>query len=140
MKNMKHILVTGATGFLGSRTVERLSVMPGLSVRATGRKLKTNNQVNSDNVHYMLGDLNDSDFVSKLVVGVDCIVHAAALSSPWGSKDDFWKSNVNPTKLLLEAAVLVSRFYTNWLRGHPFCGQPGWALPSQESGPGAGSG
>ena len=85
---MKHILVTGATGFLGSRTVERLSVMPGLSVRATGRKLKTNNQVNSDNVHYMLGDLNDSDFCSKLVDGVDCIVHAASLSSPCGSKDD----------------------------------------------------
>lgn len=112
MKNMKQILVTGATGFLGSRTVERLSVMPGLSVRATGRKLKTNNQVKADNVHYMLGDLNDSDFVSQLVDGVDCIVHAAALSSPWGSKDDFWESNVNPTKLLLEAATRqdVTRF------------------------------
>jgi len=109
---MKQILVTGATGFLGSRTVERLSVMPGLSVRATGRKLKTYNQVKADNVHYMLGDLNDSDFVSQLVDGVDCIVHAAALSSPWGSKDDFWESNVNPTKLLLEAATRqdVTRF------------------------------
>jgi 2-alkyl-3-oxoalkanoate reductase len=112
MKNMNQILVTGATGFLGSRTVERLSAMPGLSVRATGRKLKTNNQVKADNVHYMLGDLNDSDFVSQLVDGVDCIVHAAALSSPWGSKDDFWESNVNPTKLLLEAAAReeVKRF------------------------------
>lgn len=109
---MKQILVTGATGFLGSRTVERLSVMPGLSIRATGRKLKTNNQVKADNVHYMLGDLNDSDFVSQLVDGVDYIVHAAALSSPWGSKDDFWQSNVNPTKLLLEAATReeVKRF------------------------------
>ena len=109
---MNQILVTGATGFLGSRTVERLSAMPGLSVRATGRKLKTNNQVKADNVHYMLGDLNDSDFVSQLVDGVDCIVHAAALSSPWGSKDDFWESNVNPTKLLLEAAAReeVKRF------------------------------
>ena len=109
---MKQILVTGATGFLGSRTVERLSVMPGLSIRATGRKLKTNNQVKADNVHYMLGDLNDSDFVSQLVDGVDCIVHAAALSSPWGSKDDFWESNVNPTKMLLEAATRqdVTRF------------------------------
>jgi len=109
---MKQILVTGATGFLGSRTVERLSVMSGLSVRATGRKLKTYNQVKADNVHYMLGDLNDSDFVSQLVDGVDCIVHAAALSSPWGSKDDFWESNVNPTKMLLEAATRqdVTRF------------------------------
>ena len=45
MTSSKRILVTGATGFLGSRTVERLSSMPSVFVVATGRTLKPHNQI-----------------------------------------------------------------------------------------------
>lgn len=112
MKKMERVLVTGATGFLGSRTVEHLSKMSGMSVLATGRTLKPNTEVKAPNVSYALGDLRDSNFVDELVHDVDGIVHAAALSSPWGSKEDFWQANVLPTKLLLDAATRchVSRF------------------------------
>ena len=50
--------------------------------------------------------------MDRLVQGVDAIVHAAALSSPWGRKDAFWNANVEPTRLLLEAAARhgVKRF------------------------------
>ena len=37
---MKKILITGATGFLGSRLVEKMSTIDGLKILATGRTLK----------------------------------------------------------------------------------------------------
>ena len=52
----------------------------------------------------MLGDLTVDSFVDGLVQDQDAIVHAAALSSPWGSKRAFWESNVRPTELLVRAA------------------------------------
>ena len=112
MTDFRRILVTGATGFLGSRTVEHFAKMEGVSVVATGRTMKPHNEVSASNVTYRLGDLADAETVDQLVEGVDAIVHAAALSSPWGRKEAFWKANVVPTQLLLEAAARhgVKRF------------------------------
>ena len=110
--DVKRILVTGATGFLGSRTVEHLAKMDDVCVVATGRTIKPHNEVKASNVTYSLGDLADAETVDHLVKGVDAIVHAAALSSPWGRRDAFWNANVEPTRLLLEAAARhgVKRF------------------------------
>lgn len=48
----------------------------------------------------------------KLSSGCDVIVHIAALSSPWGKKDDFFEINAEGTKRLLEASIAngCSRF------------------------------
>ncbi|MEC7694270.1 MAG: NAD(P)-dependent oxidoreductase, partial [Bacteroidota bacterium] len=100
----KRILVTGATGFLGSRLVERLAEDKTVTVTATGRSLKPHNRIDAPNVRYVLGDLTEDAFVEGLVQGQDAIVHAAALSSPWGSKRAFWAANVRPTELLVRAA------------------------------------
>ena len=112
MTNFRRILVTGATGFLGSRIVEHLAKMEGVSVVATGRTMKPHNEVSASNVTYRLRDLADARIVDQLVEGVDAIIHAAALSSPWGRKEAFWNANVEPTQLLLEAAARhgVKRF------------------------------
>ena len=100
---LQRILVTGATGFLGSRLVERLAENKGLQVTATGRTLKPHNRVEAPNVTYVLADLNKPSFVDELVQGQDAVVHAAALSSPWGSKKAFWEANVHPTERLVQA-------------------------------------
>ena len=42
---MKKILITGATGFLGSRLVERLANQKGIVIIATGRILKPHNTI-----------------------------------------------------------------------------------------------
>lgn len=101
---MKKILITGATGFLGSRLVETMSTIKGLEILATGRTLKTQNISKKSNLKYILGNLEDTKFVDSLVKGVDTIIHTAALSSQMGNPKDFQRANVEATKHLLKAA------------------------------------
>ena len=101
---MKKILITGATGFLGSRLVEIMSTIKGLEILATGRTLKTQNISKKSNLKYILGNLDDTKFVDSLVKGVDTIIHTAALSSQMGNPKDFQRANVEATKHLLKAA------------------------------------
>lgn len=99
------ILLTGATGGLGFRTLEGLVENPKIKkIIATGRVIRPTHFVENSKVSYQLGDLADADFVSKLVEQVDYIVHAAALSSPWGKYAEFEKANVFTMNNLINAA------------------------------------
>lgn len=101
----KKILLTGATGFLGSRTLERLVSDPQIEeIIATGRTLKPGAQVVHDKIRYTLGDLSNPQFTETISDGVEVIVHAAALSSPWGRYAEFEKANVLSQKNLIAAA------------------------------------
>lgn len=99
------VLLTGATGFLGFRTLERLSANPLVEkLLATGRTIKPTHFMVNNKVEYRLGNLTDLDFVRRLVKQADFIIHAAALSSPWGRYDDFESANVQTQKNLIIAA------------------------------------
>ncbi len=110
----RRILVTGATGFLGSRIVEALVQLEGVQVVATGRTLKPDASVSLPQVSYLLGDLTQPEFVQELFENgeVSEVIHAAALSSPWGTEEAFHLSNVVATQLLIEQAKArgVSKF------------------------------
>lgn len=100
-----NILLTGATGFLGYRTLERLIEMRSVeSIIANGRKIKNTHHVAHKKVQYELGDLSDMAFVESMVARVDCIIHAAALSSPWGTYALFEKANIQSQQNLIAAA------------------------------------
>jgi nucleoside-diphosphate-sugar epimerase len=71
---------------------------------ATGRTIKPTHFVAHEKVDYQLGNLTDLDFVRHLVSQTDHIIHAAALSSPWGRYEDFESANVQTQKNLLIAA------------------------------------
>jgi nucleoside-diphosphate-sugar epimerase len=101
---MKNILITGATGFLGSRIVEKMSTINGFEILATGRTLKTQNVTKKSNLKYVLGNLEDTKFVDSLVKGIDTIIHTAALSAQMGNPKDFHRTNIEVTKYLLKAA------------------------------------
>lgn len=99
------ILITGATGGLGYRTLERLLACPKIeTIIANGRTLKKSHLVTAPNLQYRLGSLEDIDFVDSLAKDVDVIIHAAALSSPWGKYAEFEKANVLPQQNLIAAA------------------------------------
>jgi nucleoside-diphosphate-sugar epimerase len=107
------ILLTGATGFLGFRTLEKLKEIDNIEkIVANGRNLKLGHIVIDNKIDYQFGDLSDRDLVAKLVQNIDIIIHAAALSSPWGKYEDFNKSNILSIENLIYAALKnnVKRF------------------------------
>ena len=98
------ILVTGATGFLGFRTLEKLIELPGIDqIIANGRTLKSTHEISHEKVQYVLGDLTNLEFVQTLIQPVTHIIHAAALSSPWGNHKMFHDANVVVQNNLIEA-------------------------------------
>ena len=80
------ILLTGATGFLGFRTIVKLIQLDYINcIIATGREIKNTHFIDYPKLKYVLGKLGNETFVDKLVQQFDSIIYAAALSSPWGN-------------------------------------------------------
>ena len=111
---MMNILITGATGFLGSRLVEYLAEKSvKFNILATGRKFSSHNKVDSLNVKYVLGDLENQSFVKSLFSQkIDFVINCASLSSPWGTFSEFYDANVKTQEYLIREAksALVSRY------------------------------
>ncbi|MDN3504635.1 MAG: NAD-dependent epimerase/dehydratase family protein [Rhabdochlamydiaceae bacterium] len=101
------VLISGISCSLGAFTAQML-VKQGYQVRGFSRSIPKDKIVG---VEYIPCDLN-SNQLEKIVMGCDLIVHIAALSSPWGKKDDFYKVNVEGTCNLLKFALKhkVKRF------------------------------
>jgi nucleoside-diphosphate-sugar epimerase len=91
------VLVTGASGFIGSHVMRRL-LSSGHQVIATTR---TPVQFDGVSVHTL--DLATGD-LSTAVTGCDAIVHCAARASPWGAHQQFFNDNVLATQRLIDAA------------------------------------
>ena len=106
---MARILVTGATGFIGSHAVRRLADA-GHAIVATGRDRARLTSIDT-RAHTVSADLIRNP-LEPLLHACDTVVHCAALSSPWGRTEDFQAANVHATERLLEAARRegVSRF------------------------------
>jgi len=99
------ILITGATGGLGYRTIEKLVLNSSVhKIIATGRTIRPKLFIDHPKVQYILGSLEDAEFVDSLVTQVDYIIHAAALSSPWGTYQEFEQANLFTTQYLINAA------------------------------------
>ncbi|MCE7990472.1 MAG: NAD-dependent epimerase/dehydratase family protein [Roseivirga sp.] len=95
------ILVTGATGFLGFRIVEKLAG-EGINVVAAGRKIADNHYVDNSNVVYKLGSLEDDQYVASLFgTKPEMVINCASLSSPWGKYETYYQSNVLSQKNLI---------------------------------------
>ncbi|MFT3735406.1 MAG: NAD(P)-dependent oxidoreductase [Rhodocyclaceae bacterium] len=98
------ILVTGATGGLGRNAVECLHEQ-GVNVRATGRNVAVGKQLTKAGIRFIPMDLAEAsdDDMAGLVHEVDAVWHCAALSAPWGSRQQFESCNVRATAHLLRA-------------------------------------
>jgi nucleoside-diphosphate-sugar epimerase len=99
------ILVTGATGFLGGRLCRWLAEA-GHQVVGLGRNLDKGHELERAGVRFVQCDLSTAPDAA-LIEGIgaaDAVVHAAALSSPWGSRADFMRANLTGTRSALEIA------------------------------------
>lgn len=98
---IRQVLVTGASGFLGSHVVHSLS-RDGIAVRAHGRD--AGRVPTGPRVVACVGALADVAALTAAAAGCDAIVHCAALSAPWGPRAAFEAANVTGTANLLAAA------------------------------------
>lgn len=104
-------LVTGATGFIGGHIVNRL-ISDGWRVCCLVRNHSKAAKLINLGADIIIGDLQDSDALRCGSKDVDCVFHAAAKVSDWGSWEEFEKDTVIGTRNILTAAAAnkVSRF------------------------------
>ena len=96
------VLVTGASGFLGSHVAERLKKR-GDDVRVLVRKSSNKKFLDTLGVEYAYGAIEDAAAVEEAVKGVEAIVHSAGIVKA-RTEDEFFATNVQGTRNILEAA------------------------------------
>ncbi len=92
------VLVTGGTGFLGLRLVERLLV-EGRRVTILGRTPAPD--LEKRGVRFIRASLDDAPAVAAACAGIETVFHTAAKVGVWGRYDDFFRTNVLGTRSLL---------------------------------------
>lgn len=104
------VLITGGTGFIGSRLALRC-VEKGYSVRVLGQE---NTPAESENrklveekgAEVILTSVTDRESIFELLKGVDIVFHLAAAQHEMNIPDQrFWDVNVTGTKNMLEGSV-----------------------------------
>jgi dihydroflavonol-4-reductase len=99
---MKPALVTGASGFLGWH-VARTLLDHGLKIRALVRRPGSLKDL--PGVEAVSGDLRDPASLERAVQGCSLVFHVAADYRLWARHpDELYRSNVDGTRSLLEAA------------------------------------
>ena len=107
-----NILITGATGFVGSHAADRL-LDGGNNVRALVRSSSSLKWLEGKDIEPIHGNLQSIESLKDALKGIDRVVHIAGVTSS-KTKEGFFKNNQLATRNLLEAVKLygenVSRF------------------------------
>ncbi|MEX0323845.1 MAG: NAD-dependent epimerase/dehydratase family protein [Puniceicoccaceae bacterium] len=94
------VLVTGGGGFLGSRIVLNL-LDEGHSVVAYQRS--DHPRLRHLGVDVKQGSLIEKDVLANALAGCDAVIHTAAKAGVWGPRKDYFRTNVDGTRTLIEA-------------------------------------
>ena len=96
------ILVSGGTGFVGSRVALRLAAL-GSRVRAIVRRAGAAPELREAGVEEIEGDFIQRDVAGRSAVGADLVVHCAATSGP--DLDLVRRANAEGTRSMVDAAL-----------------------------------
>lgn len=128
------LLLTGATGFIGSHVLEALTAK-GRPVVVLARPTSNVAHARSLGAEIRCGDVSDLASVRAAMRGCAQVVHAAARATDWASAEDFHRTNVIGTCNILEAARLEGIVHTILTGSNSSYGEENSLRPKDESSP-----
>lgn len=93
------MLVTGGTGFLGRRIVDRL-LAQGRAVSVAARRSAPD--LEARGVRFIRVDLEDTAAVRDACRGMETVFHVAAKVGVWGHYSDYFRANVLGTRAVID--------------------------------------
>ncbi|WP_309573075.1 NAD(P)-dependent oxidoreductase [Deinococcus sp.] len=96
----RHVVVTGASGFLGLEIVRQL-LARGHRVTASGRDLGRGAELTALGAHFYPADLTRDPLP---LAGADVLIHSAALSTLWAGEREYRRNNVAVSAVLARQA------------------------------------
>ena len=106
------ILVTGATGFVGSHVLEELIQIGHKDLHIIAACRDRRNLIPGFNGEVREGDLRDPGYLDHVLVGADIVIHCAAWTSLWGKRKESEELFLTPSLELIDKALewRVKRF------------------------------
>jgi nucleoside-diphosphate-sugar epimerase len=122
---MASAFVTGGSGFVGGRLIERLR-SEEVAVRALARSAAAAERVRALGAEPVEGDLANTSAMRAGADGCELAFHAAATLGDWGTREDFERGNVQGTSNALAACAQagVRRFVHVGTEAAVLAGEP----------------
>jgi dihydroflavonol-4-reductase len=104
MGNLAQILITGATGLVGSAVARKL-VAEGLAVRALVRRGSPRFHLDGLGLEFVEGDMRDAQSVQAAMAGIRHVFHIAADYRLWArDPNEIFAANVDGTRVVMQEA------------------------------------
>jgi nucleoside-diphosphate-sugar epimerase len=102
------IFITGASGFIGGAIAKNLA--ESHEILAMSRSEQSDEAIRDLGEHPVRCELGAVE--PEHLAGCDVLIHCAAFVKQWGTREEFWKTTVDGTEQILNAAMRagVSRF------------------------------
>lgn len=98
------VLVTGATGFIGSRVIYKL-LKENIAVKALVLPDEETPSEWAGRLEIVRGSISDPAAVEKAADGTKTIIHLVAVVSDWGDEKKYWEVTVEGSRLVFDQAV-----------------------------------
>ena len=103
-QQIRTVLVTGATGFVGGAVAQRLR-SENCIVRTLVRRNSDTAELTAAGCELCFGDITEAASVQEAMAGADAAVHCAALASDWDPPERFVQVNIEGSRHIFEAAL-----------------------------------
>lgn len=104
MNKMNGVMITGATGFIGSH-ITRAFCENQVRAGCLIRKDSSISNLAGLSVELKIGDIRNIEELTRIFEGYDWVIHNAAKVADWGRYEDFYQTNVVGTVNVLTACV-----------------------------------